>query len=578
MIERTMEGTGERRLARNRVHAPVSAIFVHAGAGYHSQTNEHIHLAACNDAAKVAMRVLKAGGTAVDAVEAAIKVLEDKEITNAGYGSNLTIEGVVECDAVVVDHLGRSGGCGATAKIRNPINLARIILETSNRPLSLRRVPPNLLVGEGATDFAWEHGLPVVPHDALVSKNSRDRYVRWRDDLKRAGGVHLIPGSPRSPGGAYGEELDFEYEESVRNQQRRDHTNAILSGTWNEGQPDSPAPRSPAPQFGVAESPPFFPSTPPSRMSSPEINLMSEKHYLNPTPPTRQSSRSPQPLSPGHTSSKRPRVGRSTRSESHVRTHSLLGPNSGGLEAQKSYPDVAVTVNDDAMNHAYNAKGYDGPTSPLKPHRQTSQEHYSLGAQVEPADIDAIDDDAITDTVGAIAIDDLGNIAAGASSGGIGMKHRGRVGPAALVGVGAAVIPVDPDDDEGITVAAVTSGTGEHMATTGASQKCAERLYYGLQRGRSGANIPATEEEAMDSFVRCDFMEHPGVKASHSVGAIGVMAVKKTPYGFFLHFAHNTDSFALASMHSNEREAKCVMSRIGDHRTVVQGGRKVRLD
>lgn len=61
------------------------------------------------------MKILKAGGSAVDAVEAAIKVLEDKEITNAGYGSNLTLEGIVECDATVVDHFGRSGACGAAA-------------------------------------------------------------------------------------------------------------------------------------------------------------------------------------------------------------------------------------------------------------------------------------------------------------------------------------------------------------------------------------------------------------------------------------------------------------------------------
>jgi taspase (threonine aspartase 1) len=65
----------------------------------------------------MAMQILRAGGSAVDAVEAAIKVLEDKEITNAGYGSNLSIEGIVECDATLVDHLGRSGACGATARM-----------------------------------------------------------------------------------------------------------------------------------------------------------------------------------------------------------------------------------------------------------------------------------------------------------------------------------------------------------------------------------------------------------------------------------------------------------------------------
>lgn len=62
------------------------------------------------------MTCLRSGGSAVDAVELAIRALEDNEITNAGYGSNLSIEGVVEGDATIVDHNGRSGACGAVAR------------------------------------------------------------------------------------------------------------------------------------------------------------------------------------------------------------------------------------------------------------------------------------------------------------------------------------------------------------------------------------------------------------------------------------------------------------------------------
>ena len=116
------------------------------------------------------------------------------------------------------------------------------------------------------------------------------------------------------------------------------------------------------------------------------------------------------------------------------------------------------------------------------------------------------DIDLITDTVGAIAIDSFGKIAAGSSSGGIGMKFKGRIGPAALVGVGTAVVPANREDKEQTCVAAVTSGTGEHMATTMAASTCASRIYCNQKMTKKGVLEDSFEEEAIQSFIMNDFM------------------------------------------------------------------------
>lgn len=182
-------------------------------------------------------------------------------------------------------------------------------------------------------------------------------------------------------------------------------------------------------------------------------------------------------------------------------------------------------------------------------------------------------EDRIIDTVGAIAVDCFGNIAAGSSSGGIGMKHRGRCGPAALVGIGSAVIPSDPDDPDETSVATVTSGTGEHMATTLAAATSADRIYSSVRRTRGGRLETCTEDQAMYSVIDREFMGHLGVKNSHCIGAIGILAVKKTRHGIMLYFGHNTDSFALASMQSGDRKPTCVMSRSSGSGSIAQGGR-----
>ena len=181
-------------------------------------------------------------------------------------------------------------------------------------------------------------------------------------------------------------------------------------------------------------------------------------------------------------------------------------------------------------------------------------------------------EDNITDTVGAIAIDAWGRIAAGSSSGGISMKHKGRCGPAALVGIGTAVIPADPCDPNEVSVATCCSGTGEHMSTTTAAHTAADRILHSVKNENNQLK-DCDEDEALISWIENDFMNHPGVKFSQCPGAIGLLAVKKQKDGIYFYYAHNTGSFALASMHSEERRPVCTMSRSKAPGQIASGGR-----
>ncbi|KAK0389884.1 hypothetical protein NLU13_3457 [Sarocladium strictum] len=563
-------------------HKPkqVPAIFIHAGAGFHSHQNEHVHLKACVAAAEMGMRFLKAGATATEAVEASLRVLEDKEITNAGYGSNLSIDGTVECDATIVDHLGRSGACGATPNVRNPISLAKLILDTSNQPLSLRRVPPNALVGEGARMFAEENGMATFDNEYLISKNARDRFLRWQEDLKRADArskedkgdfLAVQPGVNNDPC-----QYDTVPTPDPTRTFPRDNAAALMAGTWNEGQPDSPYTGTPA--------------------ETPE-NVTMPGYFRPITSALSSTSRAPiraamDQTAPGTMSTPSGKETPSARLRAHARhigySGSGLGKHipSGRHEPRPRSAKPYEGNRDGSSSPRRSAGGSEREEDSRSPAilagfkrrrlgHDWSDEDYTSRERMDPT---PLDEDHITDTVGAIAIDNKGHIAAASSSGGIGMKHRGRLGPAALVGIGTAVVPCAPGDETGTTVAAVTSGTGEHMATTMASQRCAERVYHGTRKTSDGLDVRDDDEDAiLESFVVNDFMGHPGVKNCHSTGAIGVMVVKKTNSGYYFQFAHNTDSFALASMGGREIQATCVMSRMPKGCKIAKGGRKIRL-
>ncbi|PHH60780.1 hypothetical protein CDD81_1177 [Ophiocordyceps australis] len=587
------DGAFDRVLRLGQKQKSIPAIFIHAGAGFHSHQNEHVHLEACISAAKMGMRFLKAGASATEAVEAALRILEDKEITNAGYGSNLSIDGTVECDATIVDHLGRSGACGAVPNIRNPISLAKLILDTSNMPLSLRRVPPNALVGDGARTFAEEHGMITFSNEYLVSKNSRDRFFRWQDDLLRAevrtkDSRLSMPAAP-TPMPCVPCQYETASNPDPPKAFTREHTAAIMAGTWNEGQIDSPSPTTPLTESASLQEPSMFPASA-NRLPGLTFAAVARGSFRAsgpqspPTLPLLPDGKSTE-LSSSKTKAKDQQVDMLlARKDGLVDDSFIIGGASKGTPGCEACrdgchsPQVLYEQKKGAAVLDMEYRGSD------KRHLKRSLNTICLRRDLVSPHAQRIhfstfdEEDHVTDTIGAIAIDDRGLIAAGSSSGGIGMKHRGRLGPAALVGIGTAVVPCAEDDEEGVTVAAVTSGTGEHMATTMASQRCAERIYQGTRRGPCGLDIKEDDEDLiMESFIAEDFMSHPGVRNCHSAGAIGVMVVKKRRTGYYLYFAHNTDSFALASMGGLEKEPRCTMSRLPQGAKIARGGRKIRV-
>ena len=113
------------------------------------------------------------------------------------------------------------------------------------------------------------------------------------------------------------------------------------------------------------------------------------------------------------------------------------------------------------------------------------------------------------------------------------------------------------------------------MATTTAAATAADRIYNAIRK-ENGILEPCNEDDAMKSVIVNDFMNHPGVSNSTCAGAIGILAVKKTREGIYFYFGHNTDSFALSSMHSEERKPVCTMSRSRGHGSIAQGGRVSR--
>jgi L-asparaginase / beta-aspartyl-peptidase len=150
--------------------ARVPSIIVHGGAGADPRDGSDELRQGVRAAVEAGWRVLSDGGIAVDAVEAAVRALEDHPRFNAGRGSVLTGAGTVEMDASIMDGDRLAcGAVGAVTRIANPIALARRVLDDGRHAL---------LVGEGAEAFARANGVAACAAEDLITERQRRR---WRE-------------------------------------------------------------------------------------------------------------------------------------------------------------------------------------------------------------------------------------------------------------------------------------------------------------------------------------------------------------------------------------------------------------
>lgn len=154
------------------------SLIVHGGAwSIPDECVENSRIGVCH-ALEAGWKILSRGGAAIDAVEASIIALEDDPTFDAGIGSHLNRDGLVQLDAILMDGATlKAGAIAAVERVRNPIRLARCVLEKSAHMM---------LAGAGAEQFAAENGIPLCSPDDLVLERER---IAWRRCLQDAHGA-----------------------------------------------------------------------------------------------------------------------------------------------------------------------------------------------------------------------------------------------------------------------------------------------------------------------------------------------------------------------------------------------------
>src|SRR5437879_10263801 len=154
------------------------ALIVHGGAWDIPDEAIDACKSGCHRALSAGWAILSGGGSALDAIEVAIMVLEDDPVFDAGYGSHLNLDGHVECDAIIMNGTTLRAGAAATLqRVKNPIQAARKILENC---------PHMMLVAKGAERVQKKQGIRLCKPEEMVSEAEYEAWMKCKSDKHAA--------------------------------------------------------------------------------------------------------------------------------------------------------------------------------------------------------------------------------------------------------------------------------------------------------------------------------------------------------------------------------------------------------
>ncbi|XP_065052264.1 threonine aspartase 1-like isoform X2 [Rhopilema esculentum] len=153
-------------------------VIVHLGAGYHSKLKMAQYKSLCKQACRVASRLTKEGHAASYITNEVVSILEQSDLTNAGFGSNLTENGLIQCDAGLMESSTRNFAAVACIEgVRNPIRVAYELLIDQSKNLNGLE-PPMILAGQGAQIYALEKGIQISDNKELVSRDAFETFKK----------------------------------------------------------------------------------------------------------------------------------------------------------------------------------------------------------------------------------------------------------------------------------------------------------------------------------------------------------------------------------------------------------------